>query len=118
MANIVKSPCDQAVILAGSSDHPSDSCGPWVLAATILGSSMAIIDGTGGESCTFGAPIRSGRFRLSLSNTLQLRQLTSVVRHADSRLWKAARARLTLSRMLEAFAVQMKGLGFSLWWSM
>jgi EmrB/QacA subfamily drug resistance transporter len=43
---IAKSPCDEAAILAGSSSHPITSCGPWVLAATILGSSMAFIDGT------------------------------------------------------------------------
>lgn len=46
MANIAKPPCDEAAILAASSAHPSSSCGPWVLAATILGSSMAFIDGT------------------------------------------------------------------------
>jgi EmrB/QacA subfamily drug resistance transporter len=46
MANIAKPPCDEAAILADSSVHPSVSCGPWVLAATILGSSMAFIDGT------------------------------------------------------------------------
>jgi EmrB/QacA subfamily drug resistance transporter len=46
MANIIKPPCDEAAILAASSVHSSVSCGPWVLAATILGSSMAFIDGT------------------------------------------------------------------------
>src|ERR1700755_2323261 len=43
----MKQPCDEAVIRAGRSAVP---CGkksaPWVLAATILGSSMAFIDGT------------------------------------------------------------------------
>ena len=43
---IAKPPCDEAAILAASSVHSSTSCGPWVLAATILGSSMAFIDGT------------------------------------------------------------------------
>ena len=43
---IAKPPCDEAAILAGSSDSSSISCGPWILAATILGSSMAFIDGT------------------------------------------------------------------------
>src|SRR4051794_24275400 len=43
---IPKSPCDEAAILAGSSSHSLTNCGPWVLAATILGSSMAFIDGT------------------------------------------------------------------------
>ena len=45
--------------------------------------------------------------------TLQGR-INSVVRHADGPLWRAARARLTFSRMSAALAVQMKGLGFSL----
>lgn len=43
---IAKPPCDEAAILAASSGHSSTSYGPWVLAATILGSSMAFIDGT------------------------------------------------------------------------
>ena len=42
----------------------------------------------------------------------------SVVRHAERRLCSARRARLTFSKMSEARAVQMKGLGFSLWRSM
>lgn len=46
MANIAKPPCDEATILAASSTYPSVRCGPWVLAATILGSSLAFIDGT------------------------------------------------------------------------
>ena len=46
MANFAKPPCDEAVILAASSGHSPGGCGPWVLAATILGSSMAFIDGT------------------------------------------------------------------------
>src|ERR1700756_2604909 len=45
MATIGRPPCDEAAILAGSSEHPSTN-GPWILAATILGSSMAFIDGT------------------------------------------------------------------------
>ena len=35
----------------------------------------------------------------------------SVVRHSDATLWRERRARVTFSRMSEAFAVQMKGLG-------
>jgi EmrB/QacA subfamily drug resistance transporter len=48
MANIVKQPCDEGVIQAGCPDVPpcAKSARPWVLAATILGSSMAMIDGT------------------------------------------------------------------------
>src|SRR5260221_14709625 len=39
-------PCDEAAILAGSCQRPVKADGPWILAATILGSSMAFIDGT------------------------------------------------------------------------
>ena len=47
MANIGKQPCDEGVIRSGKSATPcSKASGPWVLAATILGSSMAFIDGT------------------------------------------------------------------------
>jgi hypothetical protein len=42
----------------------------------------------------------------------------SVLRHTDCRLFSEARARLTFSRISAALAVQMKGLGFSLCWSM
>jgi len=46
MASIARPPCDEAAILAGSCEHPAKTNGPWILAATILGSSMAFIDGT------------------------------------------------------------------------
>ncbi len=46
MVNIAKPPCDEAVILTAEYDHSRASNGFWVLAATILGSSMAFIDGT------------------------------------------------------------------------
>lgn len=47
MANFVQPPCDEAVIRATSADVPCPkSAGLWILAATILGSSMAFIDGT------------------------------------------------------------------------
>ncbi|MDB6019131.1 MAG: drug resistance transporter, EmrB/QacA subfamily [Pedosphaera sp.] len=47
MANIVMQPCDEGVIRAKVAAAPcSRPSGPWVLAATILGSSMAFIDGT------------------------------------------------------------------------
>src|SRR5437763_1935667 len=44
MAGIFKPPCDEAAILAPTSTRAAG--GGWVLAATILGSSMAFIDGT------------------------------------------------------------------------
>src|SRR4051794_23084559 len=43
---MAKPPRDQPAILAASAAHPSTRCGAWVLAAAILGSSMAFIDGT------------------------------------------------------------------------
>lgn len=46
MANIGKPPCDEAAILAGPCDRPAPANGGWIIAATILGSSMAFIDGT------------------------------------------------------------------------
>src|SRR5882724_11789518 len=46
MTSVAKFPCDQAVMLAGRSDSSCAGRGAWVLAATILGSSMAFIDGT------------------------------------------------------------------------
>ena len=44
--------------------------------------------------------------------------VASVVRQADCTLCRAARPRLTFSRMSEAVAVQMKGVGCSLCWAM
>jgi EmrB/QacA subfamily drug resistance transporter len=47
MANIFKQPCDEAVVLSGRAAFPCRAeAEPWILAATILGSSMAFIDGT------------------------------------------------------------------------
>src|SRR5215471_10222697 len=43
----MKQPCDEALIRAGSAEDPcAEKLRPWILAATILGSSMAFIDGT------------------------------------------------------------------------
>jgi EmrB/QacA subfamily drug resistance transporter len=46
MASSAPSPCDRAAILAGSCEFSAIRNAPWILAATILGSSMAFIDGT------------------------------------------------------------------------
>src|SRR5947199_8149124 len=47
MVNIAKPPCDEAIIRSKEATAPcSKSAGRWVLAATILGSSMAFIDST------------------------------------------------------------------------
>ncbi|NJO39934.1 MAG: MFS transporter [Cyanobacteria bacterium CRU_2_1] len=46
MANIVRSPCDEGIIRSAPCREPcTRDVRPWVLAATILGSSMAMIDG-------------------------------------------------------------------------
>lgn len=45
--NILRQPCDEGVISAKRAVAPcSRALGPWILAATILGSSMSFIDGT------------------------------------------------------------------------
>src|SRR3989442_1265313 len=47
MANFVKAPCDEAVIRSGPTVIScSPDVGIWVLVATILGSTMAFIDGS------------------------------------------------------------------------
>src|SRR6266480_4049123 len=46
MTSVAKFPCDQAAMLAGRSDSSCVGRGAWVLAATILGSSMSFIDAT------------------------------------------------------------------------
>ncbi|MGH3088566.1 MAG: MFS transporter, partial [Rubrobacteraceae bacterium] len=47
LANIGRPPCDEGVIRTGRASAPCGrSSEPWVLAATILGSAMAFIDGT------------------------------------------------------------------------
>ena len=46
MPNIAKPPCDEAAILASTDSGLAPCSGPWVLAATILGSSLAFIDST------------------------------------------------------------------------
>jgi len=46
MASFAKPPCDEAVMCARPCETDAVENGPWILAATILGSSMAFIDGT------------------------------------------------------------------------
>jgi EmrB/QacA subfamily drug resistance transporter len=46
MADLARSPCESAAALGATSDPSCAGRGRWVLAATILGSSMAFIDGT------------------------------------------------------------------------
>ncbi|MGH9318518.1 MAG: MFS transporter, partial [Vicinamibacteria bacterium] len=47
MSHIGKPPCDEGVIQAVAARAPADRAAePWILAATILGSSLAFIDGT------------------------------------------------------------------------
>jgi len=61
-----------------------------------------------------------GAFYLTAAQqvTIQVFGQPSVVRQADCRLSRAARARLTFSRISAALAVQMNGLGWSLCLSM
>jgi MFS family permease len=42
----LKFPCDEAAALSGAPDDRAFGAGRWVLAVSILGSSMAFIDGT------------------------------------------------------------------------
>jgi EmrB/QacA subfamily drug resistance transporter len=42
----MKTPCDEGVLRSGAETGRETKAGPWILAATILGSSMAFIDGT------------------------------------------------------------------------
>jgi EmrB/QacA subfamily drug resistance transporter len=46
MSNLGKSPCDEAAIRSGAPGNAQTTRGTWVLVATILGSSLAFIDGT------------------------------------------------------------------------
>jgi EmrB/QacA subfamily drug resistance transporter len=47
MASFVQQPCDEVLIHSKAAAAPcARASGPWILAATILGSSMAFIDGT------------------------------------------------------------------------
>jgi EmrB/QacA subfamily drug resistance transporter len=46
MGSIGRPPCDEAAVRARDSGNAATANGPWILAATILGSSMAFIDGT------------------------------------------------------------------------
>lgn len=46
MATIGRPPCDEGAILSQPCDRPGTTKRPWILVATILGSSMAFIDGT------------------------------------------------------------------------
>uniref|UniRef100_Q02B98 Drug resistance transporter, EmrB/QacA subfamily n=1 Tax=Solibacter usitatus (strain Ellin6076) TaxID=234267 RepID=Q02B98_SOLUE len=46
MGSIARPPCDEAAIRAGACEPQATVNGSWILAATILGSSMAFIDGT------------------------------------------------------------------------
>src|SRR5215831_14795779 len=46
MASFAKPPCDEAVILARPCEKPSPANSGWILATTILGSSLTFIDGT------------------------------------------------------------------------
>src|SRR3712207_599695 len=47
MAQVIRQPCEEGVIRSKKADSPcSSNAAPWILAATILGSSMAFVDET------------------------------------------------------------------------
>ncbi|MDP9339153.1 MAG: MFS transporter [Acidobacteriota bacterium] len=46
MSHLGRAPCDEASVLTGKPGRPCGNHGTWVLVATILGSSLAFIDGT------------------------------------------------------------------------
>ena len=70
----------------------------------------------GGQKIVRGLDSELLSLLLKLSRSFNLfPQFASVVRHTDGHLCMAVRARVTFSRMSEAFAVQMKGFGFLLW---
>src|SRR5262245_46002330 len=46
MATMARPPCDEGQMLAPCAGRKRPAAGPWILATTILGSSMAFIDGT------------------------------------------------------------------------
>jgi EmrB/QacA subfamily drug resistance transporter len=46
VSSVLRSPCDEAAALAGAPDGRAFGAGRWVLAVSILGSSIAFIDGT------------------------------------------------------------------------
>src|SRR5215204_1306004 len=47
LTTVAKAPCEEGVMRAGPGEAPcSERAAPWVLAATILGSSITFIDGT------------------------------------------------------------------------
>ena len=46
MASFAKPPCDEALVLSRSCPGRTAPGGGWIIATTILGSSMAFIDGT------------------------------------------------------------------------
>jgi EmrB/QacA subfamily drug resistance transporter len=47
MASVIVHPCDEGIIRSGAAAAPcAEAAGPWVLAATILASSMVFLDGT------------------------------------------------------------------------
>ncbi len=46
IGRFMRTPCDEVLLLSARTSVPSaDAARPWILAATILGSSMAFIDG-------------------------------------------------------------------------
>jgi EmrB/QacA subfamily drug resistance transporter len=63
---MVKPPCDEGVVLSAAKAGPCDRFRlPWILAATILGSSMAFIDGT---VVTVALPVLQNTFHATVAD--------------------------------------------------
>src|ERR1700753_1970097 len=65
MGSIARLSCDEAAIRAGKCSLATTTNGPWIMAATILGSSMAFIDGT---VVNVALPALQSGLRATLSN--------------------------------------------------
>jgi hypothetical protein len=78
MANIGRPPCDEGVIRASRASAPcTPASAPWVLAATIIGSAMAFIDGTITNVALPQIQERLGRPPLTSSGSSRLTRYSS-----------------------------------------
>lgn len=66
MINQYRQPCDEGVIHSAQDPGSTAKCGPWVLAATILGSSITFIDGT---VVNVALPVLQDKLNASVSET-------------------------------------------------
>src|SRR5215208_3538050 len=102
MANIGRPPCDEGVVRTSRASGPcTPASAPWVLAATIIGSAMACIDGT-----ILGASSATGETRSHLINSAQVIQEAALphrigLKKARNRyLWSFAKRRILFRKHL------------------